>query len=543
MNVPYLASTSPAISTVVASPGNVRQPDTLDDNTLCQWLQSRHAERHTVVLAHASHRCKVFDGTIAGAPLLPADPEAESAKVLKKLARANLLKRVELPLNELVQTATANAAWLLLDATPNDVGDWLKRRATFFGQGRGQAISDSTSRLVWHDAGGRCMYRGCSDDLGRTTLTTKAARIGYLAHIVASDPDGPRGDQATSHALSNDPENIMLMCDAHHRLIDRIDEDGHSAEFLREMRRERFRMVRNALDGLAYPRAQAIALFGNVANIPTVASERSMREAIHGRRLAPLPDIAHVLRRTQRDDRLSPDFWGQALHEHEPDFRELVRRVGFQSAGNGGMSHDTLAIFPFHTVPLLVLCGRIAGEACPIEVFQYHRHRKTWQWDLSATPQPPLAFQVSNHPPTPADEVLLSLELTALIDERAIPEAIAGRVRNGEMPWVRITARQPDDACIGHPDDLEQFTTVARNALRLIQDGIRPSRVHLLGVSPVSTLFRFGQLLQAGHHPAYLVYDRPDRGQPFKPALSIEGQQVTSAVSSCDENCKTIPLR
>lgn len=543
MNFPYFASTSPATSSVPASPGTVCQPDTLDDVSLCQLLQRCLTDRHTVVLVHSSHRCKVFNGTIASAPLLPADPEAESAKVLKKLARANLLKRVELPLNDLVQAAVADVAWLQLEATPTDVGEWLKRRAALFGQGRGQAISDSTSKLVWHDAGGRCMYRGCSEDLGRTTLTTKAARIGYLAHIVASDPDGPRGDSATSHALSNDPENIMLMCDAHHRLIDRIDEDGHSAEFLREMRRERSRMVRNALDGLAYPRAQAIALFGNVANIPTVASERSMREAMHGRRLAPLPDIAHVLRRTQRDDRLAPDFWDQALHEHEPDFRELVRRVGGQSAGNGGISHDTLAVFPFHSVPLLVLCGRIAGEACPIEVFQYHRHRKTWQWDPSATPQPPLAFQVSHHPPTPADEVLLSLELSASIDERAIPDAISGRVRNGEMPWVRITASQPDDGCIAHPDDLQQFTTVARTALRLIQDGMRPSRVHFFGVSPVSTLFRFGQLLQAGHHPAYLVYDRPDRSQPFKPALSIEGQQVTSALSSCNGNRKTIPLR
>ncbi|MCG9057112.1 SAVED domain-containing protein [Laribacter hongkongensis] len=543
MNFSCLASTSPATSSIAVSPGAVRQPDTLDDNTLCQWLERCLTDRHTVVLVHASHRCKVFDGTIAGAPLLPADPEAESAKFLKKLARANLLKRIELPLNELVQAVAANAAWLLLDATPTDVGEFLKRRAALFGQGRGQAISETTSRLVWHEAGGRCMYRGCSEDLGRTTLTTKAARIGYLAHIVASDPDGPRGNSTTSHALSNDPENIMLMCDAHHRLIDRIDEDGHSAELLREMRRERSRMVRNALDGLAYPRAQALALFGNVANIPTVASERSMREAMYGRRLAPLPDIAHVFRRTQRDDRLSPDFWDQALHEHEPDFRELVRRVGGQPAGNGGINHDTLAVFPFHSVPLLVLCGRIVGEACPIEVFQYHRHRNTWQWDPCATPLPSLAFQVSNHPPTQSDEVLLSLELTALIDERAIPNAIAGRVRNGEMPWVRVTARQPDGACIGHPDDLEQFTTVARTALRLIQDGMRPSRVHLLGVSPVSTLFRFGQLLQAGHHPAYVVYDRPDRSQPFKPALSIEGQQVTSAVSPGHENRKTIPLR
>ena len=96
------------------------------------------------------------------------------------------------------------------------------------------------------------MYRGCCEDLGITPLTTQSGRTGYLAHIIASDPDGPRGDSATSHALSDEPENIMLMCDAHHRLIDRLDADSHPPERLQEMRRERSRMVRIALDGVGY---------------------------------------------------------------------------------------------------------------------------------------------------------------------------------------------------------------------------------------------------------------------------------------------------
>ncbi|MDD5267590.1 MAG: SAVED domain-containing protein [Methylococcales bacterium] len=515
----------------------------LKDVVFNQWLKAALTNKHIIVLAYASHRCKVFDDeAIADTPLSAADPGKESSKTLKKLAKAGLLRRIELPMDELIQSTTADPTWKLLKASETDVTEWLKKRNQLFGQGRGKAISESTARLVWQAAAGRCMYRGCGNDLGVTPLTTKVARVAYLAHIVASDPAGPRGDSSTSHALSDNPENIMLMCDAHHRLIDRIDEDGHPVTLLRDMRLEHVSMVRKMLDGLAFPRTQAITLFGDIANIPTVTSEHDIRSSMLARKLGPLPDVIHAIRRTQRDDRLRPDFWETLLHEHELDIRDFVR-FGKQTLGNGGFSADILAVFPLHLVPILVLAGRIIGEARCIGVFQYDRHRKSWQWDLAAMAQPVDTFQVNDITVAHADEILLSLELTASIDEQTLPENIANQVRDGTIPWVRITATQPDAGCICHPDDLDQFTTVARKAIRIIQDEIRPSRIHLLGVSPASTLFRFGQLLQAGHHSAYTVYDRPDRGNPFRPALSIEGQHVTSATSSSNESPKIIQLR
>ena len=522
-----------------AFPGEV----VLKDEVFNQWLQSAFAAKHIIVLAHASHRCKVFIETITDAPLVAAEPDKESTKTLKRLAKAGLLKRIELPLDELNQAATADPTWRLLDASQANVTEWLKKRGDFFGQGRGKAISESTAFLVWHAAASRCMYRGCSEDLGITALTTKKAARAYLAHIVASDPEGPRGDLATSHDLSDDPENIMLMCDGHHRLIDRIDEDGHPVTLLRDMRREHVNMVRKMLDGLAFPRTQAITLLADLANIPTAISEKDIRDSMLARQLGPLPDVFHAIRRTQRDDRLLPNFWENLLHEHEQVIRDLVVRFGWGQGSSGCSAPDVLAVFPLHLVPILILAGRIIGEARPVEVFQYDRHRKSWQWDLATKPQLANTFQVNEPSNTYADEVLLSIELTAPIDERALPQAIANRVQDGSIPWVRITAIHPDPGCIQHPDDLIQFTTVARKAIRIIQDGIRPSRVHLLGVSPASTLFRFGQLLQAGHHPAYSVYDRPDRNNPFQPGLSIEGQQVTSAAPSAHNNLKIIQLR
>jgi hypothetical protein len=514
----------------------------LRDNDFIQWLEDAHANKHTVVLAYAGHQCKVFDADILDAPLISSDPDKGSAVTLKKLAKAGLLNRIELSTNDLIEATIADQTWKSLNASQADVTDWIKKRDAMFGQGRGKAISESTAKQVWHAAAGRCMYRGCGNDLGKTSLTTKHGRIAYLAHIVASDPDGPRGDSASSHALSDDHENIMLMCDAHHRLIDRIDEAGHPVELLRNMRQEHEAMVRKMLDGLAFPRAQAITLLGNIANIPTFASEQNIRASLLARKLGPLPDIKHTIRRIQRDDRLLPDFWEYLLHEHELEIRDFVQLTKLTPL-NGNLSPDVLAIFPLHLVPILVLAGRIVGEARRVEIFQYDRHRNTWQWDSAATALQDNSFQITEITSEHADEVLLSLELTATIDERALPPDIGTRVHQKAIPWIRITTNKPDSGCIRHPDDLEQFTIIARKAVQKIQDGIRPSRIHLLGVSPASTLFRFGQLLQAGHHPAYVVYDRPDHNHPFTPGLCIEGQQVTSCASDSDGNRKIIQLR
>lgn len=42
----------------------------------------------------------------------------------------------------------------------------------------------------------------------------------YVAHIVASSVEGPRGDKTLSPLLSDKLENLMLMCADHHKLID-----------------------------------------------------------------------------------------------------------------------------------------------------------------------------------------------------------------------------------------------------------------------------------------------------------------------------------
>jgi hypothetical protein len=451
---------------------------------------------------------------IGASDLICANLEQASLQELKNFAKKRRLKRAELPFDVLDSAQSVDTSWVLLDANIADVNDWYKKRNSLFEQGRGKAISDKTCKQVWYAAAGRCMFRGCGQDLGRTTLTTKVARIAYLAHIIASDPDGPRGNASDSHRLSDESENIMLMCDAHHRLIDRIDVDEYPVDKLNVMRQEHVQQVNYLLNSLVYPHTQIVTLFSNLAQVTTTFPQKQLQESVLKRKLNPLFNIFNAIQRTQRDDRNRPDFWNHFLFEHELGIRNFILQVGSQP------NYEKLAIFPLHLVPVLVIAGRIVGEAQPVELFQYDRNRCTWCWDDSAIPCAQGNISISSLPTSSVDEVFLSIELTANVDEQALPTELAA------IPRIRITHSSQRHDCIRCSEDLEQFTNIARDVVQVIQDQIRAKKVHLIGIAPASTLFRFGQLLQAGHHPVYQIYDRPSGNDIFQPALSISGTQI-----------------
>ncbi|MCT7306241.1 SAVED domain-containing protein [Ralstonia wenshanensis] len=540
------ASVSPTLpkqvgtATVSANVATPHLDPVWDDQTLKTWLDDKRKQRAVVTLVYARYLCAFFvDGETS---LHFADPEGGATRSLKTLARVNLLKRVEAEFTELQSGAVVRQDWSQSAriATEDDVRSWVAGRKSVFGQGRGRALSPAGAKLVWHQSAGRCMYRGCGADLGSTTLTTKDGAVGYLAHIVASDQDGPRGDAQDSLRLSDDPANVMLMCDEHHRLIDRIDVDGHKAGMLNQMRAEHVAQVESVLRSLTYPKSLPLLIYSDVANVKTNVSQRDMHAAILAQRLAPLSS-REILRRTQRDDRLTSTFWASLLHEHELELRDLKTCAG--GATSGHLGSEVLSVFPLHLVPVLILAGRIVGEAGRVEVFQYDAPNQTWKWNESAAPLQEGAFYLEGVPAREAQEVVLSMELTASVDERALPGNLSDRINRGDLPWIRIRAKEPRSDTIGHPDDLQQFTALAGQAIRVIQDQCRATRVHLLGVSPASTLFRFGQLLRPGHHSEYVVYDRPDRTQPFIPALSITGQAVSDVPVGVGPASKIIQLR
>ncbi|WP_460152964.1 SAVED domain-containing protein [Pseudomonas sp. S2_B07] len=499
-----------------------------DDEELAIWLDGCLNQKHRVAYVHAGYLCKLVDLDEASLVLYPSDPGSNAKSSLKKLVGKNLLLSLEMPIEELLDTKAADRGWAFTQVQSKpQVDAFIATRNEILGKisGRGPDISEKTAQKVWADAGTRCMFEGCGHDLSEVKLWTKAARVGYLAHIVASDPEGPRGNQSDSHRLADVPDNIMLMCDEHHRLIDSFAPQIYTAEILNGMRQSHRDIVRNYLNSLAFPRTKAVTLHANLANVPTYFHDSELIEAIVATRRAMEPGVIHYVRRkSQRDDRHLPEFWYQYLREHENHIRELV--TGFNSSS--GLNTENLAIFPLHHIPTLVLAGRVMGEAQAIQIFQYDKVRKTWAWDSKANAHSPGTFSVNSLPPDRADEVFITLELSASLDEDALSADFKAAVDSGQMPWIRVTTSKTGADCIGCSEDLDQFAQAARRAIVHAQDVMRVQKVHLIAISPASTVFRFGQMLQAGHHPEYVVYDRAGRDYKFVPALSITGHHVSA---------------
>lgn len=334
----------------------------LDDQSLAAWLMGCLAQKHRVAYVHAGYLCKVVDLDDSALALHVADPGSESKKGLKKLVGKKLLFSLDSSLETLSAAQIADKGWPYSEVPDQPtLNALIATRDGLLGRtsGRGAEISERTAQKVWADAGARCMFQGCSKDLSEIPLWTKAARVGYLAHIVASDPEGPRGNQADSHRLADCSDNIMLMCDEHHRLIDSFAPHHYTADILNEMRRSHRDMVRSYLDSLAFPQTKAVTLHANLANVPTYFHDSELIEAIVATRRAMLPGVIHYIRRkSQRDDRHLPGFWHQYLREHENQIRQLV--AGFDSSS--GSVTESLAVFPLHHIPTLVLAGRVMGR-------------------------------------------------------------------------------------------------------------------------------------------------------------------------------------
>lgn len=81
------------------------------------------------------------------------------------------------------------------------------------------------------------MFTGCGEKLDHDTISGTTGNYAYLAHNVASSEQGARGVTELSNKLSNNPDNVLLLCDKHHRLIDKVAASDYTAPMLSAMKR------------------------------------------------------------------------------------------------------------------------------------------------------------------------------------------------------------------------------------------------------------------------------------------------------------------
>jgi hypothetical protein len=357
-------------------------------------------------------------------------------------------------------------------------------------------LDPKTRQIVWARSAGRCQFRNCNKPLiGDLIAGNRQLNKGYVAHVIADSPKGPRGDTVLSPKLANDPDNVMLLCDGHHREIDRERPADYPADVLRAMKRDHEDWVSTVLSCGPDSRSHVLQFSATIGQHETaIPMDECLRAMMPERTPASLQPIEIKIRGVHLKDS-EPDYWPLELKRLRQGFDEQIKgRVE-----RGDIRH--LSVFGFAPMPLLMELGRLLSDIRDVTVHQRHREPvATWRW---ANDKPPMGITLKPGQPGPK-KVALKLSISAPITDDRI-HAVTG----SDVSIWAITCDRPHNDVMRRPDDLSLFRTLARRAFEEIkvQHG-EDAEVSVFPAVPVACAIEFGRAWQPKAHLGMEIFDQ-----------------------------------
>lgn len=373
------------------------------------------------------------------------------------------------------------------------------------------SIPESVRYQLWGRAAGRCEYEGCNRRLWLDDITQCEFNAAYIAHIVADQPRGPRGDPELSEKLAKDISNLMLMCDFHHRLIDKVDEAGHPVARLIAMKtlhEERIDM----LTDIAPEKKSLVLLFD--ANIgphrPMLSFEEAARGMLPDRYPADRHPIVVGFRNSTFED-CDEAYW----QLHVAQMRKIIDQQLLPRTQSGGdIKH--LSVFAIAPQPLLVQLGALIGHINFAEVYQRHKEPLSWQWELEPAD---FAYTVVEPSSVSRGDAALVFALSAPIEDERVTAVV------GDMPIWKVTLPDPNLDFLRSRAQTAAF----RHTMRTLLDRIKAlhgegATIHVFPAMPVSLAVDLGRVLDPKTSLPLIIYDQNRKTGGFRKALEVRAE-------------------
>lgn len=365
-------------------------------------------------------------------------------------------------------------------------------------KGGSRNITPKTRQILWARSAGRCQFRNCNELLiGHLAASNRGASKGYVAHIIADSESGPRGDAVLSKALANHPDNVMLLCDACHREIDKENPDEYPADALREMKRTQEEWVRIALSAGAGSRSHILQFSATIGtNRTAISTDECLRAMMPTRSAASFTPIEIKVRGVHFSDS-DPDYWRLEVEalRREIEIQQIKRQIE-----DGKIEH--LSVFALAPIPLLMELGRLLSDISAVSVFQLHREPQgqgwTWPNDRSSMDLALTEGAAGRR------KVALKLAVSAKIEDVRITSVLGEDVSIWE-----ITCPDPHNDAMRREEDLSIWRCLVRDAMDRIKN--THGRDAVISVFPaigVACAVEFGRVWQPKAHPLLDIYDQ-----------------------------------
>ena len=362
-------------------------------------------------------------------------------------------------------------------------------------KGRGKAFRTETIREVYMDSHGRCMFEGCGANLLTDETTGYDGNYSYLAHNVASSENGPRGIKAISEELSDEASNILLLCDKHHRLVDKIAASDYPAHRLSKMRADFCNTATRLLNGLSYEPVPAISISWpvqrNVISPPSPLQINQSMAKLNWRMdstlLSPCGDNDGTLKN------LSPDQLNQL-------WPQLIENASEKVLSSLGRNQYRAALFAFGLMPQLIALGAKIGNKQEIIPMLRYRDGNQWTWPAD-TPNGE-AYEIIGLENLDKDEgeIILTLSFTQH------PHVFEDFTDEKQIKKIAVKAHEMGNGALGHPKDGIKFMADMQGLLHELKNSYGVKKIHILPCASNAVCVFFGKAFDI-HHPELILYD------------------------------------
>ena len=355
----------------------------------------------------------------------------------------------------------------------------------------GNATAHTIAKL-WAKAAGRCEYDGCNKLLYKDDLTSEDINRGFVAHIIAASPDGPRGDEKLSAQLVDDIGNVMLMCHDHHRLIDHEQVAEHTVDRLRAMKKKHEDRVREVTEIAAAKISVPVVYGTNIGKEAVSIPRRELAQAM-------LPDnypTENVVTISYQNSGLHDSqelFWQAEVAQLEQKYNEFLKPL------IGKEDIDCVSVFALAPQPLLVKLGTMLSDLHKVKVYQKHRDPDTWKWQEITEPNPIRIVRPQDTSKTP----VLVFSLSA----KAISNRVRNRFGDDASIW-EVTAEDPNNDMLRSADQLAEFRQLTRKVLDDINASSGFDSVKVFMAMPAACAVELGRVLMPKADKKLVLFDK-----------------------------------
>lgn len=357
----------------------------------------------------------------------------------------------------------------------------------------GRSIPARVKILLAAVAGGRCELAGCNHYLFNHPLTLRGGNFSEQAHIYPFGQSGPRAEDGTAPSDIHSVENLMLLCQACHKLID-DNSSSYSRTVLQQYKKEHEERIRH-VTGLGPDMKTTVVqlrarIGGQAVDIP--ASE--IYEAVAPR--YPVDERGHLIDITALDDGLNDAYWDVAVQQISTD----VARIYDQGMSVQSTRH--ISLFALAPIPLLVHLGRNLSNKVAVDFYQRHRAGSPWVWKTDGQPARFIWKLIRS-----------GQDMTRI----ALVIAVSGRVRADDLPAalddrffvyeLSVSDPEPGLDVLRQRTDLDRFRLEYRALMSHIRATHPANELHLFPAMPAPIAVACGYDLLPKVDPSLVVYD------------------------------------